>query len=359
MEDILFERDSGAGTLPLKAGLRILESLYGTGSALRNFMYDKNVLKAKSIPCRVVCIGNLTVGGTGKTPVVIMTARMLREAGCPVAVVSRGYRGTGKGPLVVSDGSDVCVSPVESGDEPHIIARELPGVPVVVGKNRYEAARLACERFHPWVVVLDDAFQHRKLARNVDIVTIDCDNPYGNEHLLPRGVLRESPYSLRRAGAVVVTRCRGDVDRKRLERMIRYYDRRVRIFWSGHFPVGLRRPGGTERSAPETLKGRKVAALSNIAVPGSFHRMLEDCGADLVHRRVFPDHHRYSGGELEAVEREAREAGADLLVMTAKDERNLPGGYDVGTMDKLVLDIETRLLGDHDEYLNLIKPALM
>lgn len=356
-EEILYDRRPNNASLALKTGLRLLESIYGAFTTARNFFYDKNLKKTKSLPCRVISIGNLTVGGTGKTPVVILTAKILRDAGYPVAVVSRGYRGSAGAPLVVSDGSEIGVSPQDSGDEPHIVAYELPGIPVVVGKDRYRAAKIAYDNFKPRIILLDDAFQHRRLHRNIDIVTIDAGNPYGNEHLLPRGILRESPYSLKRARAVIITRYRDEIGRDRLERMVRFYNHIVPIFFSRHVPVGLHKPGGRDRIDLEILSGKRTAALSNIANPESFHNMLGSLGVELVYKKISPDHHRYSVDELQDIEKKAIEAGAEKLVMTAKDERNLPEEYKIGTIETLVLDIEAVLVDNQEEYLKIIKPA--
>ncbi len=162
-----------------------------------------------------------------------MIARMLADAGYSAAVVSRGYGGQVSSPTVVSDGAAVITTPDETGDEPHIIASALPGVPVVVGKDRHRAALLAFERFRPRAILLDDGFQHRRLFRNIDIVTVDAGTLIGNEHLLPRGVLRESPYGLKRAHALIVTRFDHE-NRDKIQRTVRYFDRRV--------PIILERP---------------------------------------------------------------------------------------------------------------------
>ena len=159
IEDILYGRRTDSATLPLRTGLRFLESGYSALTTARNFFYDKNIFGTRKIPCRVISIGNLTVGGTGKTPVVIMTAKILSDAGFSVAVVSRGYRRQTQNQLIVSDGSDVTVSPFDAGDEPHIITHSLPGIPVIVGNDRYRAAQLAYDRFKPHIIILDDAFQ--------------------------------------------------------------------------------------------------------------------------------------------------------------------------------------------------------
>ncbi len=358
IEDILRGRRTDAATLPLRIVLSLLSVVYGFIVSVRNFMYDRAVLKTKNAPCRVVCVGNVTVGGTGKTPVVIMTARMLAGAGLKTAVVSRGYGRKGNGVAVVSDGVKILLPPGESGDEPHILATELDDVPVVVGADRYAAVMEAYGRFRPDVILLDDGFQHRRLARNVDVVTIDAANPWGIEKLIPRGTLRESPAGIRRAQAIIATRAGEDVDIKRLERMVRYYDRTTPLLRTDHRPSRLRKAGTPDDYGLATVAGMKVALLSNTADPSSFHRMIEDLGAEIVTVRAAPDHHAHTRDELDSFIRAAQDHGARALIMTAKDERNLPASWSPGALDSFVLDIETVFLNREDEraFLELVRP---
>ena len=174
---------------------------------LRARLYEKGVLPSKTLPCRVVSIGNLISGGTGKTPMTILVARMIRDMGYRVVVLSRGYRGRmEKTGGVVSDGRTIFKGPDDAGDEPYLMARILTGIPVVVGQRRYEAGMMAVKRFKPDVIVLDDAFQHLRLKRDLNLVLLDSRSPFGNGHMLPRGLLREPLSALRRAHAVVYTR---------------------------------------------------------------------------------------------------------------------------------------------------------
>ncbi len=356
IKDIMYNHKKDVITLPLRIVLRLLAVVYYAVSFWRNFLYDNRMLKFRYAPCRVISVGNIIIGGTGKTPVVIMTANLIKKAGLSVAVVSRGYKRQSKGPLVVSDGSGVLVSYLEAGDEPHIIASSLTDVPVVVGKNRYEAALLAYERFKPDVIVLDDAMQHRKLYRDVDIITMNGDDPIGSEYLLPRGLLRESQYSIMRAKAIVITRFCDEHNREKIERVIRYYARNVPIFYSRYAATGLREPGNTVNIGLDAVRGKKVAALSNVANPVSFYHILESHGSDIVCKHAKCDHHRYNAEELEDIEKNSLRAGAEIMVMTAKDERNLPEDYEVKIIKKLVLDIETVIIEDLKEYLDIIVP---
>ena len=363
IEDIVYDRTKGPA--PLRFVLRALSVGFRLVVSCRNFLYARQIFKSKEVGCRVVSIGNLTVGGTGKTPVAIKTVELLQSAGCSVAVVSRGYKRKGSGHFVVSDGDSFIASPEDAGDEPHIIASSLTGVPVVVGKDRYRAAEHAFSQFRPDVIVLDDAFQHRGLFRNVDVVTLDAENPYGNEHLLPRGILRESPKGLTRAKAVIVTNFYDGMRRDRIERMVRYYNRKVPIFYSTHKPKGLRPAGNAhnteaERTStsttPESLRGARISALSNIACPESFRRTLTSLGAVIIHHHIMADHHRYTQEELERIERASIDDGADMLIMTAKDERNFPENFRFNTLQALVLDIEAELMENHDDYLKIVAP---
>jgi tetraacyldisaccharide 4'-kinase len=360
LEDIVCRGRCDIATLPIRAPLRCLSLLYRAGVRFRTFLYDRGALGTERVPCTVVSIGAIALGGTGKTPVTIMTARLLLDAGYRIAVVSRGYRRASRGVLVVSDGSGRIRSPWETGDEPHLIASSLPGVPVVVGEHRAKAAALACDRFHPDIIVLDDGFQHRRLRRDADVVTLDAAHPFGNGFLLPRGTLREPPEALARARAIVFTRCTEDLDHEQCERAVRPYNSRAPVFFSRHAPVRLRPLGNGENIGLGSITGKRVAALSNIAHPDSFHRMLASLGADILRVHVMPDHHRYRNGELERIERDAADHGADMLVMTAKDERNLPEGYTPAAVRSYVLDMEAVLLSDHEHFLDFIlgKPGL-
>jgi tetraacyldisaccharide 4'-kinase len=354
LDDIMRRDREDPATLPLRAMLRCMSSLYGAGIGVRGMLYDRGLIEAVHIPCMVTSIGALAAGGTGKTPVTIMTARLLVESGCRLAVVSRGYGRDSRGIRIVSEGSGTILKPSESGDEPHLIAASLPGTPVVVGERRAEAAMFAWERFRPDMLILDDAFQHRKLARNTDVVTLDATRPFGNGFLLPRGTLREPPRALARADAVVFTRCTSETDREHLLREVGRFNGRAPVFFTVHEPSRLREIGTGEPVEKSAIKGMNVAALSNIADPESFHRTLESFGAVIVASFPMTDHHRHTREELAMMERSAESRKAGMIVMTAKDERGLPDGYAPSKIPAYVLDIETVLLGNREGYLDVL-----
>jgi tetraacyldisaccharide 4'-kinase len=353
--DIVRDRRRTVLNWPVRFILRVLSIPYAGIVNLKNLLYDRAMLKPRQAPCRVVCIGNLTAGGTGKTPLVIMTARMLADHDVKVAVVTRGYRRRSGGTLVVSDGSTM-IAPDRAGDEPHLIASSLPGIPVVVGGDRYRVAMLACERFKPNTIILDDGFQHRRLYRDVDILAMDANDPVGSEFLLPRGLLREPHRNMKRAKAVVFTRTTDRVARDRAERTIRYYDKTIPIVWSRVEATGLRRPGEHERQPASSLAGKNVAALSNVAEPESFYGLLEQLGAAIVLREAKPDHHRHTAVEIAEMVRRATSAGAGYLVMTAKDERNLPPAAAFDPIEARVLDIQAVLIDNEQAYRTMVLP---
>jgi len=196
----------------LTAVLNLLSRGYNGLQSLRGFGYRQRLISPKKLPCKVISVGNITVGGTGKTPMTQYIAERLKHCGYRVAAVSRGYKGTAAGRVVktaviVSDGHRICPDSETAGDEPFLLASRLKEVPVVIGRNRFAAGMLALNTFQPQVIVLDDGFQHMQLARDIDLVLLDFNRPFGNRYLLPRGTLREPVSALKRADAFILTRC--------------------------------------------------------------------------------------------------------------------------------------------------------
>ncbi|MCX5837849.1 MAG: tetraacyldisaccharide 4'-kinase [Deltaproteobacteria bacterium] len=304
---------TGSASGAIATVLRLLSIPYGAAVALRNHLYDRELLRPMKLPCLVVSVGNLTVGGTGKTPTVILLAALLKEHGYRPAVLSRGYGGHAKASVnVVSDGKRVILGWREAGDEPVLIAGALPGIPVLTGPKRSLTGKAAVERFGADILVLDDAFQHRSLFRDIDIVLVDAARPFANGFLLPRGPLREPPQALRRAGILLQT---GDAD----------HEEPLREVASLQSFRGIRRPrelveAATGRvSSPAALRGQKVFAFAGIGSPEAFRRGLTALGAKVVSLQAFPDHHPYGRSDIEALRRLAAESGAARIVTTEKD----------------------------------------
>lgn len=330
----LWEGERPAGALaPL---LRLLSFPYAAAVGLRNRLYDRGILAAERLPVPVLSVGNLTVGGTGKTPTVILLANLLRQRGRRPAVLSRGYGGKAPGPVsVVSDGQRLLRGWPEAGDEPVLIARSVPGIPVLAGPQRGLTGRVALERFGADCLILDDALQHRALHRDLEIVLLDAARPFGNGFLLPRGPLREPPAALKRADLLI--RTGGEQEAPPLPT-----DAALPAFRGVHRPQCLV-AADTGRTLPlDRLRGAKVAAFAGLGRPGAFRRSLTDLGADVVAFRAFADHHPYSAADAEALGRFAREADASLMVTTEKDAVRL-AAFPAFLAELLLLRVEMEI----------------
>lgn len=311
--------------------LTILAWPYGLAHRLRLQAYTRSWVPSKRLPCRVLSVGNLTLGGTGKTPLVELIATWLQERGCRVGVLSRGYGRRGGASIVVaSDGAHVLCSPEEAGDEPILLAEHLPGVPIIVGNDRFAAGMLAVERFGVDVLVLDDGFQHLSLARDRNILVLDAARPLGNGRLFPRGDLREPPSALARADAVVFTRWDPAIPTPALPHLPRPTPP---LFHSRHEPVDLHGLQDGQTLPLSSLRSRRVLAFCGIGTPASFRRTLDELGATVVAFRAFPDHHVYTHPELEALTHLVASVRAEMLITTEKDRirlrRFLPLQYPV------------------------------
>jgi len=335
----------------LRGLLTLLGAGYGVGMRLRNAAYDRGLLPVRRLPCRVICVGNLTVGGTGKTPTVAWLAGALREAGCRVAVVLRGYGGAG-GVRVASDGAGSREDWRLVGDEAALLAARLPGVPVVTGADRHAAGRLALERFLAQTIVLDDGFQHRRLHRDLDLVLVDATDPFGGGRLLPRGRLRERVEGLCRAHGMVVTRAaEAEVEpvRRALERLAPGRP----VGWTTHRATALVELS-TGRTVPlGALAGARVLGVAGIARPRSFRRTLAGLGAQTVECLIFPDHHPYGEPDRGAIGRAARQGGVEALVTTEKDAVRLGSCLPVG-LPAFAVRIDLEWLGGSERLLPLL-----
>jgi tetraacyldisaccharide 4'-kinase len=326
LEEVMTGRRKSA---PVSLLLRLLSVPYAIAVRLRGFLYRSGVLSSVAVGCRVISIGNLTLGGTGKTPMTAALASFLHDHGKRPVVVSRGYgRKKQPGPIVVSDGRSLLVDAKTGGDEPFLIAKKLPFVPVVVADSKLAAARYAVENFNPGVILLDDGFQHFAIKRDLDIVLLDASNPFGNGLLFPAGVLRERLSALRRAGAIVLTRVESDSQCDLLKRELTLITQ-APIFLSVHRPVDLVNVStGSVRSLAE-FRGAAVAAFAGIAQPESFFRTLKSLGVDIRVDQSFPDHHPFTKQDIAAIRSAASTTGATMIVTTEKDAARLPDEDDI------------------------------
>jgi tetraacyldisaccharide 4'-kinase len=294
----------GLGPALGRLGLRAASVPYELAVRLRNTVYERGWLRNQRVPAPVVSVGNLTAGGTGKTPCVEYIARFYRNLDRRVAILSRGYGGAGG-----------------RNDEALVLEENLPDVPHLQGADRTALARTAVEKLHSEVLILDDGFQHRRLARDVDVVLIDATAAWGHGYLLPRGLLREPPGSLRRADVVVLTRCDQTPAerRERLRQTIHCLAPNAPVVETTHRPLDLSNSEGD--SAPlDSLCDGPVAAFCGIGNPESFRRSLLDLGARLEDLRIYPDHHPYDSGEIEDLRRWAGRLPCGVKIVTTQKD---------------------------------------
>jgi len=328
----------------LEKGLYLLSLIYGKGVQLRGLCYQKNWISAKALPCVVISIGNITSGGTGKTPLTIYVARLLKRLGYKVAVLSRGYKGEAeKTGGIVSDGDRIILSPDQAGDEPYMMANCLKNIPVIVGRNRYASGKLAVERFQADAVVLDDGYQHLKLMRDLNLLLLDYEKPFGNGYLIPRGLLREKISALKRADAVIFTRYDhapadrpDDIQKRELSFSAwltgkplfkSFYIPHIHgmILKENRFEDGCGYPLPFEHL--EKLRQEHCFAFSGIARNDDFKKTVESTGCVLTGFKGFPDHHTYSAVDLDHIVQMGKASGADVFLTTEKDAVRIPDEF--------------------------------
>lgn len=339
--DVIFGRAKGFRATLMRFLMRALSGIFRIVVQIRLWRYRRGWREQQYLGTQVVAIGNITVGGTGKTPVVELLARSLRDRGRSVAILSRGYKSKkldrpqkwpGKNgrpipgermPKVVSTGSALLLDSKFAGDEPFMLAKNLDGVAVVVDKNRVKGGLFAVGQLGADTLLLDDGMQYLDLAHSIDVVLIDSGAPFGTEALLPRGTLREPPKNLRRASYILITKCNGSSNEKLISR-IRKYNKTAEIIECAHGPIYLENVFTREREPLEFLQDKWVGAISAIAVPEAFEGALEKLGARVEIRRRFSDHYRFSRKEVEHFMQRCVERDMGLIVTTEKDAVRFP-----------------------------------
>jgi len=350
--------------------LFLLSKVYTAAIKVRRFLYDLRILRDSTLGVQVIAIGNLTVGGTGKTPVVEKFARELKEQGRQVAILSRGYRSKPPPlskrfidrllfrqdrtpPRVVSDGKSLLLDSETAGDEPYMLASNLKDVIVLVDKDRVKSGRYAIEKFGCDTLLLDDGFQYWKLAgRRRDIVLIDCQTPFGNEHLLPRGTLREPESHLSRATTFFITKSDGNT--AALRARIAKNNPGAPIIECIHSPLYFEDVFTGDREGLDFLRGKKVASFSGIAQPESFERSLASLGAELVYTKRFADHHRFTQQEvLNAINR-SKKRQAEAIITTQKDAVRFPK-IDRRDLPILFMRVEIKILSGAKDFQDCVR----
>ena len=318
----------------LLAALWCLSKVFQAVVCLRYVFYDIGILRRFPLGCQVISIGNVTAGGTGKTPVTEIFARELTKAGRKVAILSRGYRrkeapwwqrmfkNVITKPVVVSDGRQILVDAATGGDEPYMLASNLPGVCVLVDRNRVKSGRYAISHYGCDTLILDDGFQYQKLRHSLEVVLVDKTNPIGNGNMLPRGVLREPAKHLSRADFVFITKSDGDSEDVR--NLVRSYNETAEIIECRHAPRVLRDVYTREELPLDWIKGKTLATLSGIAVPQGFEDSLRHLGAQVIWCERYADHHRYDSSEIIYALNRTADLKCDALITTEKDAVRFP-----------------------------------
>ncbi|MGB9773420.1 MAG: tetraacyldisaccharide 4'-kinase [Bacteroidota bacterium] len=339
--------------------------LYGTGVAIRNMLYDIGLLKEIQLPVPVISIGNLTAGGTGKTPLVKYMAKYLREKGWGVAVLTRGYGRRSRGTIVVSKPGaqdDPLPRAVEAGDEPVELASVLQGLTVIVDHDRRRSGRYALSNYGANVLLLDDGFQYRALHRDLNVLLVDNTRPAHREPLLPMGLRRESLRSLRRADIVVLTKASDEILSQQNEAELKKFIK-APLFRTVHTPAAVWLPLRNMSETSNWLLNKRVVPLCGIGDPESFRLMVRTLGAEIVQMFVYPDHTFFSEKDIFDALSVARAKSADALVTTRKDwvrieslDRVVWSAFP--DIDLAVLDIEIRFLGSEEHFWALVESAL-
>ncbi|MDP8263068.1 MAG: tetraacyldisaccharide 4'-kinase [Candidatus Ancaeobacter aquaticus] len=334
--DVIYGREKGWKAEVLRKVLFLFSKLYSVIVRLRLFLYNCGVFRKKTLGCLIISIGNITVGGTGKTPLVEMFARELTIGKRKVAVLSRGYKRKKHfsvknllskewwihSPLVVSNGEKVMHGSKDAGDEPYMLAKNLSDVIILVDKNRVKSGSYAIENYGVDTLILDDGFQYLPLNRRLNIVLVDATNPFGNGHLLPRGILREPLTHLSRADIFFITKADGR-DTQDIKNRLRQYNERAEIVECCYEPMHLVEMYSNEHKELSSIERKKVVAVTAIADPEGFESLIERLGGTIVTRYRYPDHHRFTHNEIETVVETCKKT-ADIILITEKDSVRFP-----------------------------------
>ncbi len=351
------------------AFLSIFSLVYELGLKVKLTMYNMGVFSQSKLPCKVISLGNITLGGTGKTPTARTMAIMIRDMGYKVVVLNRGYRAHWDKPVgVVSDGKKIYMTAFEAGDEAYLLAKQMPGIPIVIGKDRAISGEYVAQNMDVDVIIMDDGYQHWQLARDLDVVLVDTLNMFGNSSLLPRGTLREPLEHLDRANMFILTKTdqSPEYSHKYVRKIINENNPAALIFESVHLPkhfieiADWYKGAGATPLALEDMQGKSVLAFSAIGNPASFEQSLLDIGINLVETIRYPDHHDYCMSEMQYVLERAMEEKVYAIVITEKDAVKIPTEfiYLERACPLYVLCIEVKMQDDGGRFERALSEAL-
>jgi len=331
-----------------------LSYLYQFIVCIRNKFYDWQLFRSYKINCRVICVGNITVGGTGKTPVVEYLVRYLQNT-CKlkVAILSRGYKRQSSGTVIVSDGNNLLVDSQQAGDEPYLLAKKLKTVPIIVDGDRVRGGNIAVEQFQPDIIILDDGFQHRRLVRDQNIVVVNAHAGFGNQRLLPAGPLREPLKALNRAHLLWIHQITAAKNWPEIRKQLSTVCSKPMIF-SDYEPKYLIEIPAEKTYNLDLLQGQRILAFSGIANPSRFKSTLQGLNVDWVHLLAFPDHYQYNLNDLGRIQQLADQIQAHYVVTTEKDFVRLPS-HRILNLPFFYLELELKLVEGEDIIAEMIK----
>jgi tetraacyldisaccharide 4'-kinase len=363
--EVIFEQRRSKKAALARSILFGLSKIYQFGLMIHRFFIQARLIRDSTLGIQVIAIGNLTFGGTGKTPVVEKFARELQRQGRTVAILSRGYRSRPQPlgemflnklllredstpPRVVSDGRNLLLDSDTAGDEPYMLASNLKDVVVLVDKNRVKSGRYAIEHYGCDTLLLDDGFQYWRLAgRRQDVVLVDCQQPFGNEHLFPRGTLREPPSHLARANVIFITKSDGNTSV--LRERISLYNSGAGIIECIHAPLYFEDVFTGERKELDFVRGRRLASLSGIAQPESFEQSLVKLCRELVYSKRFADHHRFTQQEILNAINRSKKRQAEVIITTQKDAVRFPN-LDRRDLPIYFMRVEIKILSGAEDF---------
>ena len=366
--DVIYERKTGKLVSLVRGFLRVLSAIFSWIVQLRIRLYNIGIFSTKSLGCMIVSIGNITVGGTGKTPAVELFAKALLKEGRKVAIISRGYKSSSRFRMkrfikkifmlipkdkhvkVVSDGKKIYLNSYLAGDEPYMLAKNLPGVVVVVDKDRVRAGEYVIQRYGIDTIILDDGYQHLPLNPRYDVVLVDATNPFGNNFMLPRGILREPITNLNRANLIMLTKAQKGKDYSELKNTIRQNNYNADLIECRHTSVSL--VDVMDGSVKELfyLKGKKVGVISAIADPYGFENAVSDLGGNIVFTKRFQDHHRFSTKELRDILKDGNRKNITALITTEKDAVRFPKLTSTRGINVFYLQVEMEIVNGEEDF---------
>ncbi len=323
---------------------------------MRNMFFDAGLMPVDRVDVPVISVGNISTGGSGKTPFVAGIAALLKEKGRNPSIVSRGYGRTTKGFQVISNGKQKCTEASSGGDEPALLADRLTGIPIVVDEDRGHGAKMAVTMFHSDVVILDDGFQHRSLHRNCDIVLITARELHHRQWLLPAGYGREPFSSLKRADLLAITKCSSTKDFEVLAPELRERFQ-VPVIGVRHAAAEIRRGSDARQEEQNTLRGKKAVAFSGIADPDSFERTLGDLGVSVAVHHRFDDHHWFTGNDVDAILKSLKNTQAEILVTTEKDFMRLESTKEEFGDALLTVGVRTEIIAGQEDLVETLQHA--